>query len=82
MLLSAIQMEEIENRLCRILIDILEARLAASEIERVGWTRVINSPGTTLEERAAAIAQRDAALVEWGSILTELEELRHAFVRQ
>jgi hypothetical protein len=67
------------DRICRLLrTDNLEAQLVLREIERVGRNRVIDSPQTTPERKAAAIARRDAALIEWGEIITELEELRNS----
>ena len=65
------------DRICRLLrLDNLEAQVVLREIERVGLNAQIDSPETTRERRAKAIARRDASLIEWGEIMTELEELR------
>lgn len=65
------------DRICRLLrLDNLEAQLVLREIERVGLNAQIDSPETTPERRAKAIARRDNSLIEWGEIMTELEELR------
>jgi hypothetical protein len=71
-------MEEID-RIWRILVlDNLEAQLVVHEIERVGLNFEIDSPQVTPERKAEAIARRDTVLIEWGEIMTELEELRNS----
>ena len=65
------------DRICRLhRLDNLEAQLVVREIERVGLNAQIDSPETTQKRRAEAIARRDASLIEWGEIMTELEDLR------
>ena len=55
------------NRIRRILrIDNLEAQLVLYEIARVGFNAEIDSPQTTPERKAEAIASRDKVLIEWG----------------
>jgi hypothetical protein len=73
----SIQMDEIDRIYCLLRSDHLEAQLVLYEIARVGFNAEIDSPETTPERRAQAIARRDASLVEWGEIMTELEELRN-----
>jgi hypothetical protein len=51
----------------------LKAHLALHEIERTALSAEINDSNTTPERRAEAIARRDAALVEWGEIMSELD---------
>jgi hypothetical protein len=70
------QMREIEIAQCQFLVTNLEARLQVSEIERVALNFEIGSPQITLERKAEAIARRDVVLIEWGEIMTRLEELR------
>jgi len=60
----------------RILIDCLEARLIACEVWRASLNFMIDSPLTTKQERDEALRHRDAALVEWGEIMTTLAEVR------
>jgi hypothetical protein len=45
------------------------------EIERVELNIEIDCRQTSPERKAEAIAQRDAALIEWSEIMTELEDL-------
>jgi hypothetical protein len=69
-------MREIEIARCQFLVSNLEARLQVSEIERVALNFEIGSPQITPERRAAAIARRDAVLIQWGETMSKLEELR------
>ncbi|MGO9619728.1 MAG: hypothetical protein ACLPH3_23980 [Terracidiphilus sp.] len=69
-------MDEIRERQRLMLIDNLEAQLVVRELERVGLNFEIDSPQIVPERKAEAIARRDVVLVEWGEIMTELEELR------
>ena len=67
------------NRIRRILrIDNLEALLVLYEIARVGFNAEIDSPQTTPERKAEAIARRDNVLIEWGETITELDDLRRS----
>lgn len=75
-----VQMREIEIAQCQFLVTNLEARLQVSEIERVSLNFEIGSPQVTPERKAEAIARRDAVLIEWGEIMTKLEELRQISV--
>ena len=52
----------------------LEARLVLSEIRRASLNFEIDSPLITSERMAKAMAERDQGLIEWGTIMTELEE--------
>ena len=70
------QMEEIDRIYRLLLTDTLEAKLVLCEIARAGFNAQIDSPDATPEGRAESIASRDAALIEWGNTLTELEDLR------
>jgi hypothetical protein len=58
----------------RLYISELEARLVLCEIRRGQMTAQINSPDTTRKQRTKAVAERDRLIVEWGTIMTELEE--------
>jgi hypothetical protein len=60
------------------LADLLEARLVVCEMERTLLIFEIDSPETTPERRAEAIARRDAVIVHWGELMTELCDLRPA----
>jgi hypothetical protein len=67
------------DRICRLLwLDNLKAQLMLREIERLGLNAQIDSPDTTPKRRAEAIARRDASLVEWAKLFTELEDLRNS----
>jgi hypothetical protein len=71
-------MTEMERMRRLLRLDNLEALLVLREIERVGLNFEIDSPETTPERKANAIARRDEGLIEWGETLTELEDLRNA----
>ena len=50
----------------------LKAQLALHETERAALTKEIESPRTTPERKAEAIARRDTSLTEWAEIVNEL----------
>ena len=50
----------------------LKAQLALREMERTALTIEIDSPLTTPERKAQAIARRDASLIEWAEIMNEV----------
>lgn len=66
----------LDETLRAILRDNLEARFVLCEMRRGMHTFLINSPLATPESRARDIRLRDAALVEWGTVMTELEALK------
>jgi hypothetical protein len=69
---------EIEEICRRLQLTNLKAQLALREIEHVGLNFEIDSLQTSPERKAEATARRDAALIEWGEIFTELEDLRNS----
>jgi hypothetical protein len=69
-------MRDTERAQCEFLLSNLEARLQVSEIERVALNFELRSRQITPERKAEATARRDAVLIEWGEIMTKLEELR------
>jgi hypothetical protein len=74
-------MRDIEIAQCQFLRSNLEARLVVAEMERVGLEFELRSPQITPERKAEAIARRDAVLIEWGEIMTKLEDLRQVSMR-
>lgn len=58
----------------RLYVSQLEARLMLSEFRRASLSFEIDSPLITPQRKAKAIAERDQVLIEWGTIMTELEE--------
>lgn len=48
----------------------LEARLVLSEIRRASLSFEIDSPA----RKSEAMAERDQVLIEWGTIMTEIDE--------
>ena len=74
-------MRDIEIAQCQFLLSSLEARLVVAEMERVGLEFELRSPQITPERKADAIARRDAVLIEWGGIMTILEDLRQVSMR-
>jgi hypothetical protein len=58
----------------RLFVSELEARLVLSEIRRASLNFEIDSPNITPQRKARAIIERDQTLIEWGTIMTELEE--------
>jgi hypothetical protein len=54
----------------------LLARVRLCEIWRVSLNTEIDSPQITPERKAEAISERDQVIVEWGKIMTELEDLK------
>jgi hypothetical protein len=62
-------LEELERRLR---LSMLKAQLALREMERTALTIEIDSPLTTPERKAQAIARRDASLIEWAEIMNEV----------
>lgn len=56
----------------------LEARLVLCEIRRASANFELGSPFITPKTRAELTKLRDAALVEWGQVMTELEALKAA----
>jgi hypothetical protein len=59
-----------------LLIQNFEAIVAVQEIELAGLNFAIDSLLNSPEEKAETIARRDAAIVEWGETMTELEDAR------
>ncbi len=66
---------DLDEALRRYLADSLEARLVLCEFRRTGLDSVLDSPFITPKARAEAMAERDAVLIEWGEVMTELAEL-------
>ncbi len=64
----------------RILLDYLEARLVACEIVRARLNLLLDSSLISEKERAKAIRDRDAALVEWGDVFTALADIRSGII--
>lgn len=64
-----------------LIIQNLAAILAVQEIELAGLNFAIDSQLSSPEEKAEAIARRDAVIVEWGKTMTELEDARAEFSR-
>jgi hypothetical protein len=58
----------------RLYIQQLEARIVLCEIRRATLNLEIDSPIVALKRKAEAVLQRDQVLIEWGTIMTELEE--------
>lgn len=56
----------------------LEARLVLCEIRRASANFELGSPFITPKTHAQLTHLRDAALVEWGQVITELEAIKEA----
>lgn len=69
-------MEAIGEIILRLKISELEAQLALREIERVGLNWVIDDPKTDPDEKYRLELRRERVLIEWGEIMSELQELR------
>lgn len=69
-------MDEIGEIILRLKIIQLEARAALCEMERVTWSTKTDDPNTDDDERYLASIRRDRTIIEWGEIMTELQELR------
>jgi hypothetical protein len=69
-------MDQVSEILLRLTISERQAQLALREIERVALTREIDDPLTSPDRRPEAMLRRDRSLVEWGEIMTELQDLR------
>ena len=68
----AVTMNDLEELERRLRLSMLKAQLALREMERTALTNEIESPLTTPERKAQAIARRDASLIEWAEIMNEL----------
>ena len=66
-------MDVYEEMRRKLMLSMLKAQLALREIERVALTDEIERPDTSPERKADAIARRDATIIEWGEIMSELE---------
>jgi hypothetical protein len=53
----------------------LEARLVLCEIRRASANFELESPFMIPKKQAELVKMRDAALIEWGVVMTELEAL-------
>jgi len=71
-----VAVRDIEDAQRRILLDCLEARLVACEVWRASLNFHLESPRLSEWERARAIRDREAAIIEWGEVMTTLEEVR------
>lgn len=69
---------ELEASLRDILRNFFEARLVLCEMRRATANFELGSPFITPEKRAELTKMRDAALVEWGEVMTELEAVKEA----
>ncbi len=69
-------MEAIGEIILRLKISELEAQLALREIERVGLNWVIDDSKTDPDEKYRLELRRERVLIEWGEIMSELQELR------
>ena len=67
-------MNELETKLRELYLHHLEAMLRLCELRRIGLNAEIDSPDTTPKRRAEATRQRDQTLVEWATIMTELDD--------
>jgi hypothetical protein len=64
------------NMLWTLLIDAKAERRAACEITLFALNFEIDSPQITPMRKAEAIHQRDTMLIQWGEIMTDLDEFR------
>lgn len=67
---------ELDEVRLRILKQNLEARLVLCEMRRASLNFEIDSPQIIPVRRVEALAERDQVLVEWGVVMTMLEELK------
>jgi hypothetical protein len=65
------------KRLRTLLIDAKQERLVVCEIALFALNFEIDFPQITPVREAEAIHRRDTVLVQWGEIMTELDELQH-----
>ncbi|HLY40504.1 MAG TPA: hypothetical protein VKR52_04780 [Terracidiphilus sp.] len=69
-------MDQISEIILRLKISELEAQAVLRELERDAWNKVIDDPNTNEDDRSRASIRRDRTIIEWGEIMTELQELR------
>ena len=69
-------MDQIGAIILKLKITELEAQLVLREIERAGLNAQIDDPNFDLDEKDRAILRRERVIVEWGEIMTELQDLR------
>jgi hypothetical protein len=75
-------MDEIEEIILRLKIIQLQAQAALCEMERITWNAKIDDRNTDEDERYIASIRRDRSIVEWGEIMTELQESRDRQARE
>jgi hypothetical protein len=75
-------MDQIGEILLKLAITEREAQLALREIERNALNREIEDPRTDPGRRSEALLRRNRSLVEWGAIMTELQDLRDVQQRE
>lgn len=69
-------MDQISEIILKLKMSELETQLALRECERVSLNRTIDDPKTDEDERYLTTIRRDRTIIEWGAIMTELQELR------
>lgn len=69
-------MDQIGEIVLKLRITELGAQLALREIERLGLSRQINDPSFDPGEKERAVLRRERTIIEWGEIMTDLQELR------
>jgi hypothetical protein len=77
-----LSMDQIGEIILRLKITELEAQLALREIMRVGLNQQIDDPETEGGERYLAALRRDRTIIEWGELMTELQEFRERQTRE
>jgi hypothetical protein len=60
----------------QVLLDYLGARLIACEAWRASLNFLLESPCISSHEHCQTLLHRNAALVEWGEVMTEIETLK------
>jgi hypothetical protein len=75
-------MDEIGEIILRLRINELEAHLVLREIERAALNREIGDPKADDDERYRKTIRRDRTVIEWGEVMTELQDLRDRYGRE
>jgi len=75
-------MDQIGEIILKLKITELQAQLALRELERVALNLEIDDPATDDDRKHLASIRRDRTVIEWGEIMTELQELRECHARE
>jgi hypothetical protein len=75
-------MDQIGEIILRLRINELEAHLVLREIERAALNREIEDPKIDADERYRKTIRRDRTIIEWGEVMTELQDLRERYSRE